>query len=70
AFARQMRLHPIPLVIFQHQTNSAHPSLRAQKELESDLRVRRKPECQRALGEMDQHGLSKSLEKPILLMIY
>ncbi|WP_210252243.1 hypothetical protein, partial [Microvirga tunisiensis] len=49
AFARQMRLHPIPLVIFQHQTNSAHPSLRAQKELESDLRVRRKPECQRAL---------------------
>ena len=50
AFARQMRFHPIPLVIFQNQTHSAHPSLRSQKELESDLRARKKPECQRALA--------------------
>jgi hypothetical protein len=37
-------------VIFQNQTNSAHPSLRAQKKLESELRARGNPECQRALS--------------------
>ena len=52
ALARRMWFHPIPLMIFQNRTTSVHPSLRFQKELESDLRVRRKPESHRALARL------------------
>jgi hypothetical protein len=46
---RQMRLHPLPLPIFQHQSNRRHPTL-PEKEIESDLPPSRNPECQRDLG--------------------
>ncbi len=46
--SRQMRRHPNPLRISQHQANR-HSWLPTEKELESDLRVCGNPECQRAL---------------------
>ena len=49
-FAGQVRLHSLPLVVVQNQTNPRHLALLAEKELESDFRVQGNPECQRALA--------------------
>src|SRR5580700_8313180 len=48
--AWQLWRHPLPNVIFQHETNR-HPSL-SKKELESDFSLRRYPKCQRPLSRL------------------
>jgi general secretion pathway protein H len=63
-------LHPLPLPVFQHQSNRRHPTL-PEKELESDLPPSRNPECQRGLvsASKTDRGIGFTLLELLIVLL-